>query len=61
MSAQPKIYLIKATYKSSTKKTENLCDSCKFKDSGCEMKGRHVDAVTECFMFGKDKKKGGKG
>ena len=61
MSAQPKIYQIKAVYKSSTDKAKNLCPGCKFKDSGCEMRGRHVDAVVECFMFGKDEKKGGKG
>jgi hypothetical protein len=30
---------------------KSLCLACKHKDKGCEMKGRHVDAVKKCFMY----------
>lgn len=31
------------------------CDTCKYKDGGCEMRGRHIDRVMECFMFSEKK------
>ena len=61
MSAQPKIYQIVARYATSKTSLFPMCKKCKHHLKGCKLKGRHVDAVTECFMFGMDKKKGSKG
>jgi len=59
MSAQPKTMQIVARYEASKESVTGICRKCKH-DSvfGCLLKGRHVDAVEECFMFGKDEKKG---
>lgn len=46
--------------KSKTKQSD-LCTTCRYKDRGCEMRGRHIDSVDDCFMFQSDKvKKEGK-
>jgi hypothetical protein len=62
MSAQPKIMQIVARYEASKVAVLSICANCKHDGNGCELKGRHIDAVVECFMFvKKDEKKGGKG
>jgi hypothetical protein len=60
MKNEPKMMQIVARYEASKNALFSICANCKHDGKGCELKGLHVDAATECFMFGKkDEKKGG--
>ena len=43
--------MIVATYDFEKEKPSDICDFCSRDGYGCEMRGRHIDAVICCFMF----------
>ena len=50
--------MIVATYTFEKLKPVCICQLCSYYGNGCEIRGRHVDTVKECFMFAEKKEAG---